>query len=330
VTSEITVKEHQITLPNGISAQVLSATPHEASDKKPPLVFLHGGLHAAWCWNERFFPFFVSLGYPVVAFSWRGTSGTFAGEGVKKVKVAEHVHDLQGFLEKLPSILGDEKDYPKPIILSHSLGGIIVMKYLESCCNKTKPSKSFSGIVMMCSMPPSGQGKMSKRTLWRSVFDVWKIVRGIPMKKALTDANLCRELFFGGKSKLRGDGTLDDFGVSDDDVARYQELFVRDSQVSMDMADLARNLPSNKVDGKGQAPFVADLPRVLVIGAKYDFLVDYEATVETAKYFGKEEPVIVDSAHDVMLGQGWKVCAETIHNWVKNMDSRKVGYLTFK
>jgi hypothetical protein len=75
------------------------------------------------------------MGYPVVAFSWRGTSGTFPGEGVKKVKLAEHVQDLQGFLEKLPSILGDEKDYPKPILLSHLLGGIIVMKFLDSCCS---------------------------------------------------------------------------------------------------------------------------------------------------------------------------------------------------
>jgi hypothetical protein len=130
---------------------------------------------------------------------------------------------------------------------------------------------------------------------------------------------------FGGKPKLRGDGTLDDFGVSDDDVARYQEFFARDSQASFDTADLARNLPSHKVDGKGQAHFVADLPRVLVIGAKYDFLVDYEANVETAKYFGLDEPVLIDSAHDVMLGEGWKICAETIHNWVLEEDSRKVG-----
>jgi pimeloyl-ACP methyl ester carboxylesterase len=309
-------KDQQILLPNGISAQVLSSLPKSESSNKPPLVFLHGGFHAAWCWTEKFFPYFVSLGYPVLAFSWRGTSGTPTREGVKNVKVEEHKEDLQGLLDQLTLILGPTfSKNKKPVLLSHSLGGALVMKYLEGC--KKKPSDQFSGLITMCSIPPSGHSKMTMRVLWRSIFDAWKIVKGIPMKKAITDPLLCRQLFFGGKPRvLNHNGTIDNFGVSDEDVSRYQSYFARDSIVATDMSDLAENPP--KTDGKGRAIFVSDyLPPALVIGAKDDFLVDFEANLETAKYYGLQKPVIVDSPHDVMLGRNWQNCASTIHHWIE-------------
>jgi pimeloyl-ACP methyl ester carboxylesterase len=310
------VEDHQIALPNGISAQVLSSLPSKPSTQ-PPLVFLHGSFHAAWCWKEIFFSYFVSLGYPVIAYSWRGTSGTFAGEGVKKIKAAQHMEDLQGFLDQIPFILGPEyaNNNCKPIIVSHSFGGILFMKYLEGC--DKKPSSQFSGIITMCSVPPSGYGKMAKRQMWRSFSHVWKIIKAVPMKKATTDALLCRELFFGGEPRVRDDGTVDDYGVSDDDIARYQGHFARDTKATVDTSDLAKHLPSKNTDSNGRAPFVSDLPPVLVIGATYDFLVDFEGNLETAKYYGLEEPVLVDSPHDVMLGRKWQNCAGTIHHWIQ-------------
>jgi acetyl esterase/lipase len=106
--------------------------------------------------------------------------------------------------------------------------------------------------------------------------------------------------------------------VSDDDIASYQKCFVRDTKVSVDTSDLATHLPSKKTDSKGRAPFVSDLPPVLVIGANYDFLVDFEGHLETTEsYVGLEETVIVDSPHDVMLGQKWQNCADSIHQWIQ-------------
>ncbi len=36
-----------------------------------PIVFVHGGYHAAWCWDEHFLDYFADLGYRVVAPSLR-------------------------------------------------------------------------------------------------------------------------------------------------------------------------------------------------------------------------------------------------------------------
>jgi pimeloyl-ACP methyl ester carboxylesterase len=56
------------------------------------LLFVHGGCHAAWCWDEHFLDFFASRGFRAVA------------EGL----------------------------YGESIVIGHSLGGFVVQKYLEN------------------------------------------------------------------------------------------------------------------------------------------------------------------------------------------------------
>jgi pimeloyl-ACP methyl ester carboxylesterase len=262
-----TTKDEQIVLPNGVKAQVISSFPpnysyHSSSplQNKPPILFLHGSFHGAWCWQEHYLPYFVEKGYPCVAFSWRGTGGTPAGEGVTKVKIVQdHCDDFHALLETLPSILGKsesddninvnvKKNHNEnrllPIVVSHSMGGIIVMKYLDELYSKqptTKPNQVFSGIVSMCSVPPSGNSKTTMRYLRRSLLDTYKITVGFVLKKVISDDTICRECFFGG--------TMDDFGVSDEDLARYQRYMERDSIATLDVGDLGKRAPS-KTAGK--------------------------------------------------------------------------------
>lgn len=196
------------------------------------------------------------------------------------------------------------------------------MKYLDDNHkhdNQKRPDELFSGIISLCSVPPSGNGKMTMRFLRRSLRDSWKITAGFAMKRAVTDTGLCRDLFFGGIPKPRDDGTVDNYGVSEEDVLRYQGYFKRDTDATIDVFDLAKQLPSKQIVDKkgGRAPFVAELPPCLVVGAKDDFIVDSQGTLETANYYGLDEPVIVDSPHDVMLGAKWETTANVIHNWVQ-------------
>ncbi|CAN0528726.1 unnamed protein product, partial [Ectocarpus sp. 8 AP-2014] len=46
------------------------------SKPPPPLVFIHGSYHAAWCWAEHWMPFLAAKGYETYSISLRGTSGT--------------------------------------------------------------------------------------------------------------------------------------------------------------------------------------------------------------------------------------------------------------
>ncbi|KAF2313781.1 hypothetical protein GH714_013362 [Hevea brasiliensis] len=82
-------------LPSGLNMEVIeqkgivcntSTDPdYKRSSENPPLVFVHGSYHAAWCWAEHWLPFFSSCGYDCYALSLLGQGesdgpvGSFAG-----------------------------------------------------------------------------------------------------------------------------------------------------------------------------------------------------------------------------------------------------------
>ena len=313
--SEGFTAEQDVLLSSGVSMHVLTSLPKNKNTNKPTLLFAHGSFHGAWCWAEHFFPYFTALGYPVVALSWRGTGGTFAGEGVKKVKIMEHVADLEALLDQLESVVG-LSSAQKPVLIAHSFGSLAIMKGLEA---HQERARNLRGIAILCGVPPSGNGRLTMRTLQRSLVDSWKITAGFAMKRCTKKPDLCRDLFFGGPVYERPDGTLEDHGISDQDVERYQSYFARDSAATIDLLDLAKILPSAQaVDGV--APFAKDLPPCLVLGATRDFIVDEPGNEETARYFGLDNPVMVDSPHDVMLGSNWRYAADALAKWLRDLE----------
>ena len=330
-------KEQQVNLDSGVSMKVTTCMPPQSSPNKPVLLFLHGSFHGGWCWTEKFFPFFVQKGYPVVALDTRGTGGTFAGEGVSKIKFQEYVTDLESLLDKLPSLLMEEHhgrrkldaDETKPILIAHSFASLSVMKMLELHPERVQQLR---GIVMMCAVPPSGTGHITSRFLRQFQFlRCYKLIAAFAMKKCLTDASLCRELFFGGQATTTqgndattksggkdGHVKIDDNGVSEHDIARYQQYFTRDSKAVVDVYDLVKHLPSKKALKDGKAPYYQDLPPCMVLGASDDFMVDQQANEETARYFHVDKPCYVNSPHDVMLTNKWINSAEELEKWLES------------
>lgn len=313
------LRHEKIPLANGTLMQVVSGHPSgsDKSAKNVVLLFLHGSFHGSWCWEEHFLPHFKALGYTVVAPNWRGTGGTPAAPGARKVTIAQHVSDLGCLLEMLPAHLSAKHKVSipdaRPVVVAHSFGGIALMKYME----ENAINQPFRGIVTYCSVPPSGNGKLTLRYLQRSLRDSWTITRGFAMKKCITNQDMCRELFFGG-AKVRGpDGSVDDFGVSDDDIRRFQEYFERDSVATIDLVDLSKKLPSKSVDSSGKAVYINELfPPRMVVGADCDFIVDKEAIYETVSYFGASAPIMIQSPHDVMLGRNWLNAADELDLWL--------------
>ena len=314
--TSLPITTETIDLSSGVSAEVKSCIPPSARRNymygKPPLVFIHGSFHAAWCWTERYFPYFASKGYPCIAISLRGTSGTYAGEGVKRVKIAEHVADVSSLLDHIQSAEGMNLS-KKPVLISHSFGGLAVMKLIEE--DPAAAQAKIGGAALLCSVPPSGNGKMTMRFLRRSLRDSWKITAGLAMRKCNDDPVLCRELFFGGSGGAEGDNG-DNLGVTDEDIERYQGNFRRDVDATMNLGDLAKKLPSACAENNGRASFASYLPPSLVVGATDDFIVDKEGVEETASFFDVD-PVFVDSPHDVMLTNKWQNGADALLDWLE-------------
>jgi pimeloyl-ACP methyl ester carboxylesterase len=103
----------------------------------PPLLFVHGAWHGAWCWDEHFLPYFAGDGYRSHALSLRA-HGESPGL-LKECRIADYVADVALVARTLPAL---------PVLIGHSMGGFVVQKYLEE-----HPAR---GALLLASAPPNG------------------------------------------------------------------------------------------------------------------------------------------------------------------------------
>src|SRR5436305_10216157 len=117
----------------------LPAKPRRA----PPIVFVHGAWHAAWCWEDHFLDYFANLGFACYAVNLRGRGASLGARDVRFCRIRHFVEDLR----EAVSLIGQA-----PILVGHSLGGFVVQKYLEQ-------ASAPLGVVL-ASLPPDGAARM--------------------------------------------------------------------------------------------------------------------------------------------------------------------------
>ncbi len=133
-------------------------------EHRVPLLFVHGGCHAAWCWDEHFLDYFAAQGFRAVALSLRGHGGSTSEKPLRRCSVADYVADVRTVAEGLPE---------EPIVMGHSLGGFVVQRYLED-------HRAPAG-VLLASLPPQG--------VLRSALRVWLDHPWIAMRANTTGEN---------------------------------------------------------------------------------------------------------------------------------------------
>ncbi len=116
---------------------------------KETLVFVHGMSHGAWCWEERFIPYFEAKGYTCLAINLPGHAQEGSSKAIR-FSLADYVQALKKVVDDLPEA---------PILIGHSMGGMIVQRYLKT--GKAKKA------ILLASVPPSGVLFPSLRTLFR-------------------------------------------------------------------------------------------------------------------------------------------------------------------
>lgn len=256
----------------------------KGSSKKPTLIFLHGSFHSPSCYLKHWVPFFCSRGFNTICLPLRGTSEGYKPENEKKVKINEHVSDFNNFISS----------YPNSIIITHSFSSLILLKSLDKAL-------VCEGLIICNPIPPEGNGPMTLRFLKRSLVKSYKITVGLALKKVMKDPEIAKFCFF------------------DDDIEEVEEWmkgFERDSKYTIDLKDLAGNLPS-----KIPPPNLTKIPS-LVIGSYNDNLVDKEAILETCKFLNADSKFI-ESPHDIMLGRRWENGGYEILEWLNNnLDER--------
>ncbi len=89
---------------------------------RPPLLFIHGGFVAAWCWAENFLDWFAARGWDCHAPSLRGHGASEGAAELHESGIDDYVSDIVR--------IADGLDRP-PVLVGHSMGGFIAQRYLE-------------------------------------------------------------------------------------------------------------------------------------------------------------------------------------------------------
>ena len=257
--------------------EVLDRAPRSASDK-PPILFVHGAWHGAWCWDEHFLDYFAEKGYRSVALSLRGHGNSTAPKSMRFCSIADFVDDIDTVAKSLPEL---------PIVIGHSLGGFVVQKYLES--------HNAPAAVLLASAPVSG---ITKFLLRRFKRHPWHTAVALARTRSLRGVGgtpeLARETFF---SELTPEA----------DVLRYTALLGEEYALKIAIDMLWLNLPR---------PNLVTTP-LLILGADDDVCFTQQEVRSTAMAYKTDAEFFPRMSHDMMLDPGWTTVAERIHGWLE-------------
>lgn len=240
-----------------------------------PVLFVHGAWHAAWCWDEHFLDFFADAGYRAVAPSLRGHGGSSTPKPLRSCSIDDFVDDVAAVADTLPT---------PPVIVGHSLGGLVVQKYLET---HDAPAG-----VLLGSIPPQGSGGSAVRWIRRHPWHFAKISLTGKSLPYVNTPELARERFFSPETPP---------AIVDAYAARLQEASAR---AGFECLGLRRPRPKR-----------ISTP-LLVLGAEHDGATSRNEVLATARAYGTQAEFFPELGHNVMLEPGWAAVARRIDAWL--------------
>jgi len=175
-----------------------------------------------------------------------------------------------------------------PVLVGHSMGGMVVQKYLES--NATPAA------VLLASVPPGGVGPATLRVSFGHPLIFMKANLAMSMLPLFSTPQLAREYLFSAS-------------MPEDKVTAYCSRLQDESyRAYLDMMGL--NLPR---------PERVRVP-VLVMGAADDRLISPAEVAATARAYQTQAEVLPGMAHDMMLEAGWQAVADRILIWLDTLE----------
>src|SRR5512144_1539281 len=153
---------------------------HPVENQHPtPLLFVHGMMHGAWCWDVHFLDYFAQHGYAAHAVNLRGHGNSEGREALRWTRIADFVEDLAQAARQLPS---------PPVLIGHSMGGFIIQKYLEAY---TAPAA-----VLLSSPSPAGLLPTALRNARRDPLTFAKVNLTLSVYPFVATPRLARRAFF--------------------------------------------------------------------------------------------------------------------------------------
>ena len=253
----------------------------ETTPKPTPLLFVHGSFTEGRIWDEHFLPYFARQGYEAHAFSLRGHGLSEGHSRAHSWRLDDFVADLAAVTATMPQ---------PPVLIGHSMGGMIVQKYLES-------EPVIAGVVLMASVPPQGLLPMNMTMMMRHPFLFQQMSMLAMFGSKHVTVGLMRRLLF--HTDLP-DSRLHDF-------LRY--TYTESQMVALDMMGM---------NSLGLKPEQVGVP-VLVQGAEHDVLVSPAMVRETARFYRTEARIFSEMGHGMMAELNWQDAADHLREWLETV-----------
>ncbi|HOB60751.1 MAG TPA: alpha/beta fold hydrolase [Candidatus Competibacteraceae bacterium] len=257
--------------------EIISRYP-EQTTKPTPLLFVHGSFADARCWDQHFLPYLTQSGYEVHAVSLRGHGQSEGREWLPLWRMTDYVTDLGHTVRALSR---------PPVLIGHSMGGMVVQKYLE-----TQPK--VAGVVLMASVPPQGLIPSNLHMALRHPFLFQQMALFALMGPSVGSLDMMRSLLFSKDMPL-------------EQLRQYFDLVQAESQVvSLDMMWF---------DPLRLKPEQVRVP-ILVQGAQDDVFVSPAMVRATAQFYRTQPHIFPRMAHAMMLEMNWRDVADGLRDWL--------------
>ena len=242
--------------------------------QKEIVIFIHGAWHGKWCWDKHFRAAFSENGYEVITFDLPGHEVPGKVKGINRYSINDYVEALEKEVQQLDSL---------PILIGHSMGGLILQKYLErNTCKKA---------IFLASVPPYG---VINATL--------KFARKAYFYPGLLSMNLYLLVNSEAKSKH----AFFRENISQEALKEYTSQMCSESF----KAFLNMLLPRVKVTEHSNIP-------TLVVGGMQDKIFSESDNERTAKKFNAKLIMLDNVAHDMMLDEDHELVSDEILKWLK-------------
>lgn len=258
-----------------IQLEIISREP-ETPKFEAPLLFVHGTGHGAWCWDEHFLPFFAARGFSAHAVSLRGHGKSDVKGKLKWASISDYVDDVFQAASRLPA---------KPVVIGHSLGGLVVLKYLEK-----HPAPA---AVLIAPSPSEGMFLSGLKIQLKNPWLMTKVMLKQDYAVMYGTPELAKKFLFSEDASL-------------EKVAEYSARFGSESYRAA--LEMIYNLPR---------PERIKTKNMLVVGAENDAILAPKKIEKTAKTFNADLKIFPGMAHDLMLERDWESVAAYMADWIE-------------
>jgi len=243
-----------------------------------PLLFVHGSCHAAWCYEENFLPYFAENGFSSHAVSLRGHGASEGNEKLSWASIADYVEDVFKTAQKLSK---------PPVLIGHSLGGLVVQKFLEN--------HEARAAILLAPSPSNGMFRSGSRLFFQNPLIFAKVFLRQDFQIIYGTPELVKKNLF----------SVD---ADEEKIERFTKRLGKESFRAA--IEMIYNLPN---------PKLVKTP-MLVLGGENDVIVPPHEIEKTAAAFNADYKIFLNTAHDLMLERNWQEVADFMIDWLGRLN----------